>query len=109
MTDQGPVRAVDRVSLEVENGEFLGIVGESGCGKSTLLFAIARLLSAPAEISSGEVWFTGHDMVSMDEDELRHLRWRGFSVGIESAMTAPDPLRAIAGRLGGAGGGHSRR
>ena len=63
MTEQGPVRAVDRVSLEVEKGEFLGIVGESGCGKSTLLFAIARLLSSPAEINSGEIWFGGLDMV----------------------------------------------
>src|SRR5207249_1223235 len=75
LTDRGPVRAVDRVSLDVAKGEFLGIVGESGCGKSTLLFAIARLLSRPAEINSGEIWFGGHDMVSMDEDELRHLRW----------------------------------
>jgi len=55
----GPVRAVDRVSFEVGPGEFLGIVGESGCGKSTLLFAIARLLSPPAEIVSGEVRFEG--------------------------------------------------
>jgi len=108
LTDRGPVRAVDRVSLEVNNGEFLGIVGESGCGKSTLLFAIARLLSAPAEISSGEVWFTGHDMVSMDEDELRHLRWRDYSVVMQSAMNALNPVMTITKQLADAVGAHQR-
>ena len=99
LTDRGPVRAVDRVSLELARGEFLGIVGESGCGKSTLLFAIARLLSAPAEISSGEVWFDGRDMVSMDEDELRHLRWSGYSVVMQSAMNALNPVMTVAEQL----------
>ena len=108
LTDRGPVRAVDRVSLEVNKGEFLGIVGESGCGKSTLLFAIARLLSAPAEISSGEVWFTGHDMVSMDEDELRHLRWRDYSVVMQSAMNALNPVMTITEQLADAVGAHQR-
>ena len=74
MTDRGPVRAVDRVSLELHRGEFLGVVGESGCGKSTLIFAIARLLTPPAEITAGDVWFEGRDMVSMTDAELRHLR-----------------------------------
>ena len=109
LTDRGPVRAVDRVSLEVNKGEFLGIVGESGCGKSTLLFAIARLLSAPAEISSGEVWFTGHDMVSMDEDELRHLRWRDYSVVMQSAMNALNPVLTVAEQMRDACEAHSNR
>jgi peptide/nickel transport system ATP-binding protein len=107
-TDRGAVRAVDRVSLEVAKGEFLGIVGESGCGKSTLLFAIARLLSAPAEISSGEVWFDGRDMVSMDEDELRHLRWSDYSVVMQSAMNALNPVMTVAEQLGDAIQAHVR-
>jgi peptide/nickel transport system ATP-binding protein len=107
-TERGPVRAVDRVSLEVARGEFLGIVGESGCGKSTLLFAIARLLSAPAEISSGEIWFDGKDMVTMDEDELRHLRWSDFSVVMQSAMNALNPVMTIAEQLGDAIQAHVR-
>jgi len=108
LTERGPVRAVDRVSLEVAKGEFLGIVGESGCGKSTLLFAIARLLSTPAEISSGEVWFGGRDMVSMDEEEMRHLRWRDYSVVMQSAMNALNPVMTIEEQLGDAIHAHLR-
>ena len=59
VTDAGDVRAVDRVDLRLRAGEFLAIVGESGCGKSTLLFAIAQLLSPPAEIAAGSVTFAG--------------------------------------------------
>ena len=99
ITDRGAVRAVDGVSLEVANGEFLGIVGESGCGKSTLLFAIARLLSPPAEIAAGSVRFRGRDMVAMDEDELRHVRWRDYSVVMQSAMNALNPVMTIGAQL----------
>src|SRR6266545_7475326 len=106
--DRGNVRAVDDVSFTVSRGEFLGIVGESGCGKSTLLFAVARLLSTPAEISSGEVWFGGRDMVSMDEEEMRHLRWRDYSVVMQSAMNALNPVMTIEEQLGDAIHAHLR-
>jgi peptide/nickel transport system ATP-binding protein len=99
VTEGGAVRAVDRVTLEVAKGEFLGIVGESGCGKSTLLFAIARLLSPPAEIASGSIRFEGRDMVSMGEKELRHHRWRDYSVVMQSAMNALNPVITIGAQL----------
>jgi peptide/nickel transport system ATP-binding protein len=95
----GPVRAVDRVSFGLAKGEFLGIVGESGCGKSTLLFAIARLLSPPAHIVSGEVHFEGNDMVTLDEEELRNVRWKRYSVVMQSAMNALNPVLTIGAQL----------
>ncbi len=95
VTEAGDVRAVDRVDLEVQPGEFLGIVGESGCGKSTLLFAVAQLLSPPAEIAGGTVVFKGRDMVRLTEDELRHIRWRDYSVVMQSAMNALNPMKSI--------------
>ena len=98
-SDHGPVRAVDRVSLQVASGEFLGIVGESGCGKSTLLFAIASLLSPPASIVSGEVRFQGNDMVTLDDEDLRHLRWRHYSVVMQSAMNALNPVLTVGDQL----------
>jgi peptide/nickel transport system ATP-binding protein len=95
ITDAGDVRAVDRVSIDVQPSEFLAIVGESGCGKSTLLFAIAQLLSPPAEIVGGTVVFKGRDMVRLTEDELRHIRWRDYSVVMQSAMNALNPMKSI--------------
>jgi peptide/nickel transport system ATP-binding protein len=95
VTETVDVRAVDKVDLILNNGEFLAIVGESGCGKSTLLFAIAQLLSPPAEISEGSVVFKGRDMVALREPELRHLRWRACSVVMQSAMNALNPTTSI--------------
>ena len=95
LTEAADVRAVDRVSFTVEAGEFLGVVGESGCGKSTMLFAVAQLLSPPGEIAEGEVIFRGSDMVRCGRDELRHMRWRDFSVVMQSAMNALNPMKSI--------------
>ena len=108
VTETVDVRAVDRVDLTLENGQFLGIVGESGCGKSTLLFAIARLLFPPAEIAEGEVVFKGKNLVSMREGELRHSRWRDFSVVMQSAMNALNPTKSIEAQFGDAMRAHSR-
>jgi peptide/nickel transport system ATP-binding protein len=95
LTDVGDVRAVDRVSFTVETGEFLGIVGESGCGKSTLLFGIGQLLSPPGEVAGGKVIFRGRDMVGLSGDELRNMRWRDYSVVMQSAMNALNPMKSI--------------
>lgn len=92
-------RAVDGVSLDLHPGEFLGLVGESACGKSTLLFAISRLLTDPAEIVSGSVTFKGQDLVHMKEKQLRHLRWRDYSVVMQSAMNALNPVMTIEAQL----------
>jgi peptide/nickel transport system ATP-binding protein len=94
-TATGDVRAVDDVSFSVQAGEFMGIVGESGCGKSTMLFGIAQLLSPPGEIAAGRVLFHGKDMVRLSSGELRHMRWRDYSVVMQSAMNALNPMKSI--------------
>jgi peptide/nickel transport system ATP-binding protein len=99
LTDAADIGAVDGVSLTVQAGEFLGIVGESGCGKSTLLFAIAQLLSPPAEVTSGSVVFRGQDLVRLTDNELRHVRWRDYSVVMQSAMNALNPMKSIAAQF----------
>jgi peptide/nickel transport system ATP-binding protein len=95
LLDAADVRAVDRVSFTVEPGEFVGIVGESGSGKSTLLFAVAHLLSPPGEVVDGKVTFRGRDMVRLGRDELRRTRWRDFSMVMQSAMNALNPMKSI--------------
>jgi peptide/nickel transport system ATP-binding protein len=94
-TDAGETRAVDGVSFTVGAGEFLGIVGESGCGKTTLLFAVAQLLSPPAEVVGGKVMFHGRDMVRLSGGELRSIRWRDYSIVMQSAMNALNPMKSI--------------
>jgi peptide/nickel transport system permease protein len=108
-TDGGPVVAVDHVDLELARGEFLAIVGESGCGKSTLLYAIARLLGSPlpGEIVGGRVLFQGRDLVLLEERELRRVRWRDFSVVMQSAMNALNPVLTVADQMRDACEAHS--
>lgn len=94
-TDTGAVVAVDSVDLDVRQAEFVGVVGESGCGKSTLLFAIAQLLVPPAAVIAGSVRFNGHNLVTMNERSLNAMRWRDFSVVMQSAMNALNPVKTI--------------
>ncbi|MGO9196693.1 MAG: dipeptide ABC transporter ATP-binding protein [Acidimicrobiales bacterium] len=107
-TDAGPVVAVDDVDLDLASGEFLAVVGESGCGKSTLLFAIAQLLSPPAGITGGSVVFRGNEMVEMTDKQLRHLRWREYSVVMQSAMNALNPVMTVAEQMRDACRAHSK-
>jgi oligopeptide/dipeptide ABC transporter ATP-binding protein len=94
-TPRGPVLAVAGVDLDVDKGEFVGVVGESGCGKSTMLFAIAQLLSPPASIAGGSVVFKGQNLAAMTEKQLNVLRWRDYSVVMQSAMNALNPVKSI--------------
>jgi len=66
-----------------------------GVGKSTLLFAIAQLLSPPAEITGGEGEFRGENLVAMTDRELAPTRWRNMSVVMQSAMNALNPVKTI--------------
>jgi len=103
-----PAVAVDDVSLTVGEGEFVGVVGESGCGKSTLLFALARLLSPPARITHGSVEFRGQNLVTMTEKQLNVLRWRDFSVVMQSAMNALNPVTPVGAQFADALTAHGR-
>jgi peptide/nickel transport system permease protein len=108
-SDDGPVVAVDDVDFDLAPGEFLGVVGESGCGKSTLVYAIARLLGAPlaGEITDGQVLFKGRDMVTLSDKQLRHIRWREYSVVMQSAMNALNPVLTVAAQMRDACKAHS--
>jgi peptide/nickel transport system ATP-binding protein len=109
LTSRGVARAVADVSFDIGKGEFLGIVGESGCGKSTLLFAIAQLLSPPAEVASGTVLFKGLNMVRMSEKEVRAMRWRDYSVVMQSAMNALNPVTTVGAQFADAMRAHGHR
>ncbi len=93
--DSLAVRAVDQVSFNVDEGEFVGLLGESGCGKSTLGNAILGLLEKPAAISGGTVTFDGRDVTNLDEDEMRPMRWVDLSTVFQSSMNSLNPVVTI--------------
>lgn len=95
VTGDGPVRAIDHVSLDMQPGETLGVAGESGSGKSTLAQALIRVLPPPAVISGGEVRFEGRDLLTLDEAGLRELRWKRIAMVFQSAMDALNPVITI--------------
>jgi ABC-type dipeptide/oligopeptide/nickel transport system ATPase component len=64
-TDAGLARAVDDVSLSVDKGKVLGIVGESGCGKSITALSILRLIPPPGRVSGGTITLNGENLLDL--------------------------------------------
>jgi oligopeptide/dipeptide ABC transporter ATP-binding protein len=99
-TREGVVQAVDGVSLEIEKGKTLGIVGESGCGKSVTALSIMGLLpTPPARIVSGEVLFEGRDLVSLSESEFEDVRGKEIAMIFQDPMTSLNPTLTIGFQL----------
>jgi peptide/nickel transport system ATP-binding protein len=97
-TDLGTLRAVNGVSLDMEEGEVLGLAGESGCGKSTLAFSILRILPESARVR-GKIELEGGDVLSMDEPALRRYRWKTVSIVTQGSMNAFDPVISIGSQI----------
>jgi len=95
-THDGTVYAVNGVSLDLDEGEKLGLVGESGCGKSVTNLAVMQLLPKPAgKIEGGEVMFQGQDLLSLDESEMRELRGKEIAMIFQDPMTSLNPVLTI--------------
>jgi len=95
-THEGTIKAVDRVSLKVDQGKTLGIVGESGSGKSVTALSIMRLIpQPPGKIVSGEVYFEGQDLLKLSDKEIRKIRGRKISMIFQEPMTSLDPVFTI--------------
>jgi peptide/nickel transport system ATP-binding protein len=91
-TEDGIVRAVDDVSLEIHEGKTLGIVGESGSGKSVTSFSIMRLLAGTGKIDHGRISFLGKDLVRLPEPEMRKIRGKEISMIFQEPMTSLNPV-----------------
>jgi oligopeptide/dipeptide ABC transporter ATP-binding protein len=91
----GTVRAVDNVTLDLNQGEVMGLVGESGCGKSTLGFSILRLLRPPGIIADGHIRYHGEDIVKMNEAELLGIRGKRIAMIFQDPLTSLNPLFRI--------------
>jgi len=89
--DDGAIHAVEDVSLEVERGERLGLLGESGCGKTTLGDAITGLLGGDGKITGGEILFDGETLTDLSESELRAIRWAEIATIPQESMSGLNP------------------
>lgn len=96
---EGAVHAVDGVSLEMDKGETLGLVGESGCGKSTLGLTIMKLIRRPGRIVGGSILFDGVDLLGIDETEMQHIRGGKISMVFQDPTSCLNPLYTIKDQL----------
>ena len=98
-TPQGRVPAVDGVSLSIERGGMLGLVGESGCGKSVTAMSVLRLVAAPGRIESGQILLesagTTIDLATLPEPHLRRIRGARIGMIFQEPMTSLNPVFTI--------------
>ncbi len=96
---QGSVKAVDDVSFKIRRGDAFGLAGESGCGKTTVALSIMKLLPKNGRIVSGEMVFEGIDLVKLNEEEMRKIRWKRISMVFQGAMNALNPVHKVGDQI----------
>ena len=99
-TEEGVVKAVDGVTYDVNEGEFVAIVGESGCGKSVSAMSIMRLVPyPPGRIVGGEIIFEGQDLLKVDDRTIRSIRGNEIAMIFQEPMTSLNPVFTIGSQI----------
>lgn len=98
-TRRGIVKAVQHVNISVAKGETLGIVGESGSGKSVTSYAVMKILDRAGKIAEGSVMFSGIDVKTATEDQMRDLRGREMSMIFQNPRAALNPIRKVGDQI----------
>ena len=97
--EEGVVRAVDGVSLALERGRVLGLVGESGCGKTMTALSLMRLVPPPGRIVGGHVRLEGCDLLRLPEREMRAVRGAGLAMIFQEPMTSLNPVFTVGSQI----------
>ncbi len=98
-TRRGTLRALDKVSFDIAEGEVLGMVGESGAGKSLTGAAIIGLLEPPGRVASGEIWLRGERIDTLSREKMRRIRGRRIGMVFQDPLTSLNPLYTVAQQL----------
>lgn len=96
---KGNLQAIHNLSLTMQPGEVLGMVGESGAGKSLTGAAISGLLQEPGRVKQGEIWFQGQRIDNLDDDARRKLRGKAISCIFQDPLTSLNPVLTIGQQL----------
>ena len=95
-TDDSLVQALSGVSLSIEQGETLGLVGETGAGKTTIAKSIMRLIpTPPGKITAGEILYNGTDLLKLTPVKMQGVRGAEISMIFQDPMTALDPVMTV--------------
>ncbi|RKN44934.1 ABC transporter ATP-binding protein [Streptomyces hoynatensis] len=113
--DDGVVKAVNGVDLDISRGETLAVVGESGCGKSVMARSVLRLVDRPGRITGGEIWVRHPegpgktpegapggmvDLVTADKRTVRSVRGKRIAMVFQEPMTSMSPMHTLGNQIG---------
>jgi peptide/nickel transport system ATP-binding protein/oligopeptide transport system ATP-binding protein len=99
VTEEGEVHAVDGVSLGVEQGQVLAVVGESGCGKSVTAMTVMGLTRSPNARFTGSIRLRGRELLTASEDDLRRVRGADIAMIFQDPMSSLDPVYRVGDQI----------
>src|ERR1700757_4667501 len=99
-TEDGMVRAVDGVSLRIDRGETVGIVGESGCGKTVTARSVLKLIDMPpGRFEGGQILWQGRDLIPLGPAEMDKIRATEIGIVFQEPMTSLNPVYTVGDQI----------
>src|SRR5687768_17321392 len=99
-TSRGDLRPVRDVSINIDPGQTVAVVGESGCGKSVTALSVLRLIpSPPGKVLGGQILFEGRDLLGLSEREMRSVRGKDIAMIFQEPMTSLNPVYTIGDQI----------